>query len=115
MDLYGATDLGLIKKIGEQIKKSRLEQNLSQFEVAERTGLGRKTISNIESGKPFSVLALIQVLRVLDLLELLTELLTVKDVVSPRLLYKNTSKRRERASRKTKDDIGNSNETEQEW
>lgn len=43
-------DLNL-KKIGETIKRIRIEKEMSQETLAELSGLGRKHLSAIENGK----------------------------------------------------------------
>lgn len=40
----------LLEEMGTQIKLARLRRNYTSQEMAERTGLGRNTIVNIEAG-----------------------------------------------------------------
>jgi len=69
MSIYGKSDPAILREIGERLKTRRLNKNISQQELARLSGLSRSTISEIERGKPFGVLALIQVLRALETLE----------------------------------------------
>jgi DNA-binding XRE family transcriptional regulator len=39
------------KKLGENIAKARSETKVTQAELAEKTGLSRTTITNIERGR----------------------------------------------------------------
>ena len=69
MNIYGKSDLEILREIARRLKRRRLNLNMPQQELADRTGLNRATISGIEQGKPFGVMTLIQILRALDALE----------------------------------------------
>jgi len=69
MSIYGKSDPAILREIGDRLKTRRLNKNITQQELARLSGLSRSTISEIEGGKPFGVLALIQVLRALETLE----------------------------------------------
>ena len=43
---------GVLEQMGEQIRLARLRRHLSAELVAERAGLSRMTLSNIEKGSP---------------------------------------------------------------
>ena len=45
-------NLKILKDLGEHLQLARLRRKLSAEQIAERTGLGRKTIYNIEQGSP---------------------------------------------------------------
>ncbi len=61
-------NLKILKELGEQIQLARLRRRLSAEQIAERTGLGRKTIYNIEQGSPtVAIGSYLQVLFVLGL------------------------------------------------
>lgn len=45
-------NLKILQGLGEHIQLARLRRKLSAEQIAERTGLGRKTIYNIEQGSP---------------------------------------------------------------
>jgi len=45
-------NMKILKDLGEHIQLARLRRKLSAEQIAERTGLGRKTIYNIEQGNP---------------------------------------------------------------
>lgn len=62
-------------ELGEQIQLARLRRRLSVEQIAERTGLGRKTIYNIEQGSP--TVAIGSYLQVLFVLGLEKDLLAV--------------------------------------
>ena len=58
----------ILKELGEQIQLARLRRKFSAAQIADRTGVGRKTIYNIEQGSPsVSIGSYLQVLFVLGL------------------------------------------------
>lgn len=61
----------IVARLGKEVKRMRLERNLSQAEVAERAGLDRTTVGKLEAGRAATLLTVVQVLRALGKLELL--------------------------------------------
>jgi transcriptional regulator with XRE-family HTH domain len=58
----------ILQSLGEQIQLARLRRRLSAEQVAERAGVGRKTVTNIEQGSPTVAMGnYLQVLFVLGL------------------------------------------------
>ena len=58
----------ILKELGEQIQLARLRRKFSAEQIAERTGMGRKTVHNIEKGSSsVSIGGYLQVLFVLGL------------------------------------------------
>lgn len=68
------SDRAILAELGQRLQHTRLERNLSQAKLAEEAGIGRVTLQRIEDGKPASMVNLIRVLRALDLLEGLDQL-----------------------------------------
>jgi transcriptional regulator with XRE-family HTH domain len=61
-------NLKILKDLGEHIQLARLRRRLSAEQVAERTGISRKTVYNIEQGSPTVAMgSYLQVLFVLGL------------------------------------------------
>ena len=61
-------NLKILKEVGEQIQLARLRRKFSAAQIAERTGMGRKTVYNIEQGSPsVAIGSYLQVLFVLGL------------------------------------------------
>jgi transcriptional regulator with XRE-family HTH domain len=61
-------NIKILKALGEQIQLARLRRKFSAAQIAERTGMGRKTVYNIEQGSPsVSIGSYLQVLFVLGL------------------------------------------------
>lgn len=59
------------QELGKRLKDRRLELNLSQAEVSERSGVARRTITGIENGHGCTLGTLIALLRALDGLDAL--------------------------------------------
>ncbi|MEO0507199.1 MAG: helix-turn-helix transcriptional regulator [Bacteroidota bacterium] len=93
----------------QRIRQRRLNLNLTQEQIADKSGLHKQTIKNFESGKNASLLTLIQILRVFGDLDALDQFLPDPGV-SPIQLLKLKGKERERASGSTLD-----KQSESEW
>jgi transcriptional regulator with XRE-family HTH domain len=97
IDWYGMSDPAIIQELGTQLKRIRLQKNMSQQELALKSGLYRSTISEIENGRTASLLSFIQVLRGLEKLDLFGSL-TEDIAVSPLSLAREAGLIRKRAS-----------------
>lgn len=97
MSIYGMSDRAILREIGRRLKKRRLRQNLTQQSLADRAGISRPTISDMERGKPFEMLTLIQSLRALRELEAIDAFLPDPGI-SPLQLAKMRGNERQRAS-----------------
>ncbi len=109
-ELIQMSDVALISQIGSFIKHKRLEMNFTQATLAERSGLNRWTLSQIENGEAITLTSLIQILRSLDCLYVLSEF-KVSEEISPLEYAKLKRKPKLRARQKikktkTKEDIG---------
>jgi len=96
------SDSTIVKTIGEYIKHSRLDQNKTQAQIAKEAGINRWTLSQIENGESITLASLIQILRALDLLQLLN-IFTIEEKISPIEYAKLREKKRKRASSKNKE------------
>ena len=92
------SDRRICELIGIYIKYNRLEQNKTQTETAHSAGISRSTLSLLERGQPVTLNTVIQVLRVLDLLPVLTPFRTDTQI-SPMVLAKIDRAKRRRARR----------------
>jgi transcriptional regulator with XRE-family HTH domain len=66
--------------LGEQVKKLRLSRNIDQATLAERAGISRRALQNLEAGAGSSVASLLSVVRALgreDWLALLAPTATI--------------------------------------
>ncbi len=65
----------VLQELGRRIERLRLARDLSQEVLAQQAGIGRATEQRIEAGAPVKTTALIKVLRALDRLDVLDEVL----------------------------------------
>jgi transcriptional regulator with XRE-family HTH domain len=105
------SDPAIVKELCGILKQVRLQQNITQEQLADQAGLSRSAISKMEVGRAsVSLLTVIQVLRALEQLHWLDDW-AVNAQVSPLLVAKFTSKSRVRASGK----VVKTNREASEW
>ena len=97
MGIADLSDKAAIALIGERVQRERLNQNLSQEELAERAGLGVRTVRSLESGESTTVETLIRAIRALGRLAALDAFLPDPGL-SPLQLAKLQGRERQRAS-----------------
>lgn len=95
------TASALAEEIGERLKQARLNQDLTQSEVASLAGVARKTVLNAEKGK-VQLEILIAIMMALDLTGQLDLFLPIQEI-SPLQLAKLQGKKRQRASGQRRD------------
>jgi putative transcriptional regulator len=100
MRLGDMSPTAIAEELGNRLKQARLNVNLTQAEVAARTGLNRKTILNAEKGK-VQLENFVAILAALDIADQLNMFLPVQGI-SPIQLAKLKGEERQRAS-KSKD------------
>lgn len=105
---YSMSDPAIVAELCHTLKQLRLQQNLTQGQLAEKAGLSRSAISKIELGKvSVSLLTVVQVIRALQQFHLLDSW-RVASIISPLAVARLTAKSRLRASgkaiRKNKED-----------
>ena len=93
------SDIAILETLGAFIKHHRLKQNKPQSQLAEEAGINRSTLSEIEKGKRFNVITLIQLLRALNLLDVLQQF-QAQQQLSPIRLAKLEQAKRKRAAKK---------------
>lgn len=91
------TDAAVLQALGERIAQSRIEAGLTQAELAEQAGIGKRTLERMESGRGAELVTLIRVLRALKILEGLERLIPELPP-SPIAQLKLRGKRRRRVS-----------------
>ena len=100
------SDTQVVERLGKELRRMRLERNLSQAEVATRAGLDRTTVVKLEAGRAATLLTVVQVLRALGKLELLDPF-HAEPQPTPYMLVeaqeKYLKKQRKRAGRKKPD------------
>lgn len=100
------TDQAILKEIGERVAMVRLNQNLTQANLAEQSGVSKRTVERLEAGESVQVTSLIRLLRSLGLQQRL-EALFPEPVASPIAQLKLQGKNRRRASTKRSPDSTN--------
>ena len=110
IDWVSMSDKALAATIGAFIKHNRLNQNKTQNEVSKDAGISRSTLSLLERGETVTLSTIIQVLRVLDLLYIMS-VFEVNNQISPIEYAKLQKNKRKRASNKklntnTNEDLG---------
>lgn len=92
--------IAIAEQLGERLKQARLNADLTQAELASRTGLNRRTILNAEKGN-VQLKNLVAILVSLGMVEQINMFLPVQEI-SPLQLAKLEGKKRQRASRSQK-------------
>jgi len=96
MNFTEMSDAAILDLIGERFRQRRLNQNISQLELARRSGTARRTVQAIEAGESISLGKLLALLRTLDVLDGVDHLIPPVPP-SPLQLAKMRGKRRKRA------------------
>ena len=110
-NIYILTDTELCNRIATKIKTVRLKQNMSQTELADKSGVSISTIKRMEDGEVKNFESLIRVLRTLGKLDVFVE----EEQLSPNEYYElanqaNKPKRKRASKGYTKE-----NKEESEW
>ena len=95
-----ASDESLLSELGERLAHMRIEAGVTQGGLAEKAGVGKRTVERMEAGGSVQLVSLLRVMRVLGLVERLDSVLPAPGA-SPMALLKARGKERRRASRKS--------------
>ena len=96
MSFAELSDKAALILLGSRVQRERLNRNLTQAELAERAGIGPRTVRYLAAGRQTTVETLIRVLRALEKLDALNALLP-EPGVSPLQLAKLKGRERQRA------------------
>ena len=83
---YFMTNEALLQYVGKQMQQMRINARLSQQQLAERAGVSRSTITQVENGRGMKI-AYRSILKLMDMLEEGDEL---EDIVFDNGLFKRT-------------------------
>lgn len=89
------TDTEYLELLGNRVRDKRLQENITQQELADFCGVSRRTISLFEKGNGVNLLSFVRILRKFDLDTSLVELIPEVNDIDP---FKITKNKRERAS-----------------
>lgn len=95
------SETALLIELGVRLERARLRRGFSQQALAETAGVAKRTVERFEAGQPGSTENLMRLLRALDLIERLEELMP-QVTATPMEQLKHREKRRQRASTRTK-------------
>lgn len=91
------TDEAVLEELGQRLRRTRLERDLSQAALADEAGVERKAVQRIEAGESVRIVSFVRVLRALGLLDALDRLVP-EPAPSPIELLKLHGRQRQRAS-----------------
>lgn len=92
------SDSAVLQAVGERISHHRIHAGITQAELAEEAGIGKRTLERVEAGRGAELVTIIRILRALDLIEGLDRLIPEMPP-SPIEQLELRGKRRQRASR----------------
>ena len=93
-----SADEAVLAEVGERITRHRLDLQLTQADVAEQAGVSKRTVERIESGASAQMSSFIRILRVLNLLPGIEQMIPATGP-SPMDLLRRKGKVRQRASK----------------
>jgi transcriptional regulator with XRE-family HTH domain len=93
----------VLDELGARLARTRLEQNVSQEQLASEAGVSKSTVERIETGREVKVTSLVRILRALGRLELLDQLLP-EPLPSPIERARIQGRRRQRAAESRRKD-----------
>ena len=91
----------MLKVLGENLKSSRLAENLSQQTVADRSGISLKAVRNLEAGENSSTLSLLSYCRTIRKIDWLMSL-APPEVEASLFERRDVARKRQRAGRSGK-------------
>jgi transcriptional regulator with XRE-family HTH domain len=91
----------MLKVLGENLKSSRLAENLSQQTVADRSGISLKAVRNLEAGDNSSTLSLLSYCRTIRKIDWLMSL-APPEVDASLFERRDVARKRQRAGRSGK-------------
>jgi DNA-binding XRE family transcriptional regulator len=91
MGFFEKLDGEILSELGEKLKQLRKNSKLSQQKLADKVGISRKLVIDIEAGKSTSLLIFVKLLKVFNKSDKLLEILTSTSI-SPKEVYKQENK-----------------------
>lgn len=113
-NIYILTDTELCNRIAAKIKAVRLKQNMSQAELADKSGVSISTIKRMEDGEVKNFESLIRVLRTLGKLDIFVPLVE-EEQLSPNEYYELASKASKPKRKRASKGYIKENKEESEW
>lgn len=113
-NIYILTDIELYNRIAAKIKMVRLKQNMSQAELADKSGVSISTIKRMEAGEVKNFESLIRILRTLGKLDIFVPLVE-EEQLSPNEYYELASKTNKHKRKRASKGYTKENKEESEW
>ena len=101
-DFEFAPNLEVCNELGSRLRAHRLSQNLQQAELAQKAGVSKLTIINLEKKGTVTFLSFIQVVRALGLIDELSSLFKLQPKSIAMMEAADAATRRLRASSRRK-------------
>ena len=98
MDFTGMSDKAVMGELGKRVRRQRLNQNITQKELAEKAGVAYTMVQKLEQGDDCRMAGLIRILRALAALDQL-DLFLPDPGISPLQLVRQQSHERQRATK----------------
>jgi transcriptional regulator with XRE-family HTH domain len=90
------SDDAVMKELGRRLAQLRIDSNYTQEYLAQRAGIGKRTLERLEKGMQVQTSSLVRVLRSLGQLDILEGLLPATDI-RPMDMLRLKKNRRQRA------------------
>ena len=91
------TDDAVLEALGRRLERRRIDFGLTQAKLSEQAGVSKRTVERMEAGAATQTRSLIRILRILDLLQGLDQLIP-ETGPKPMDMLKLKGKERKRAS-----------------
>ncbi|MGZ8257473.1 MAG: helix-turn-helix transcriptional regulator [Gallionella sp.] len=102
IDIEFLSSGAVCQELGARLRAQRLAQNLQQVELAEKAGVSKLTIINLEKKGTVTLLSFIQVVRALGLLDELSDLFKLQTKSIAMMEAADAATQRVRASARRK-------------
>jgi len=99
------TDSTILEELGNRLARIRIQNNLTQADLAQEAGISKPTLERVEAGRDAQVSSLIRILRALDMIDVLDKTIPAAKA-SPMERLRTKGRERKRvspSSKKTKE------------
>ncbi|PIE74674.1 MAG: transcriptional regulator [Deltaproteobacteria bacterium] len=97
------TDDAVLTEIGKRIARYRIDQQVTQADLAEQAGVSKRTVERLEAGASVQFSTIIRIMRALNLSRGLDQMIPAPSP-RPMALLKQKGKVRQRASSRSRSD-----------